>query len=73
MKTLLTLARNKLLIAFMKRPETGMSFEIRTPIHGIIRVSLREELGLDLHSLVRFFTDFTIFDQFRRITPISRY
>jgi len=72
-RTLLTLAQYKLLITSMKRPGTGLSFEIRITIHEIINAILPGEASLDLHSEIQFFTDITFYDQLQRRMLISRY
>ena len=73
MRTLLTLARYKLLIVLMKRPRTGLSFGIRTVIQEIITISLLEKTGLDSDSAIQFLTGSALFDQFQVGTSTTRH
>lgn len=74
MRELQTLsARYQLLIVFMRRPGTGLSFGIRTVIHATVNAILPEETGLDLHSDIQFLTDSAILDQFQERTLIIRH
>ncbi len=73
MRTLLTLARYKLLIESMRRPGIGLSYEIRVVIQGIITISLLEKAGVDPESEIQFLTDSALFDQFQVGTPTTRH
>ncbi len=66
-------ARNMLPIAFMKRPRTGLSFEIRISTHATINTVLPEETGLNPDSVIQFMTGSVLFDQFQGRTPITRH
>ncbi|OPX28493.1 MAG: hypothetical protein B1H09_07760 [Gemmatimonadaceae bacterium 4484_173] len=66
-------ARNMLPIAFMKRPRTGLSFEIQITIHAIIHTFLQKKAGLDSDSAIQFLTGSALFGQFRGRTLIIRH